>query len=546
MKTNPLKKTKLYPVRKITDDSYFTDEKVIKYLDYSTNDHLTLLFEGRRKKQAKNALINYFADYTTTEAISRDAEVAARMQNLKYWMDGIDMLSGIASLVKTTVDTVADIGSGSNNKISFDKATEGRVKLAIKDITATTIRHWNAIDSDVGVINELARVNNAALTAYGVGKIYIASYDLSGKNSAAWGLYSGVKDTIKTIQNLSDDLGKAQTLPGTVNVFIGLGNKVVKNVSQLNKINKTFTKFEIPIKWKWAENYTSWGKKAIYEFDNGRKYTNSDLVGAAFTIGTDLLKTASNVLKVVETYGKIEANFAEYQKYMDVLLTIQDGNHPSYIKGAASDITGMFSWNEETQKYDPDWEEFHSIVVRAAIGEAVTGVATTLLDIGETVLKKAHPVIGFAVTVAKKGYEVSGLKERGKTIIDAQMYYAILDGSRQLLEKFFTYNGSNYIEYDDYDDDNITKYSLQSAQSRVAGLARVREYLLLDGKLASWLSRGGKWFSGDEEAKEVIKREYLVATVDVIAAATTECGLNLANGIIELMIQMRDSLASSL
>ncbi len=45
----------------------------------------------KRIKLAKNALINYFSEYTTTEALSRGFGVVSRLHNVKFAIGSINL-----------------------------------------------------------------------------------------------------------------------------------------------------------------------------------------------------------------------------------------------------------------------------------------------------------------------------------------------------------------------------------------------------------------------------------------------------------------------
>ena len=154
----------------------------------------------------------------------------------------------------------------------------------------------------------------------------------------------------------------------------------------------------------------------------------------------DVVDTASDVLAVQEAYGKIRANYTEYQKYLDMLKGIENNdNAPDYLRDGAQGITILFA-----STGDPDWDKFDS-ELKKATGKAVgVGLLKTVLDVGTDIAGYVFPVVKLAKTVykaAKATFTLIGVNLRAKTIVEVQGYYQISQSSQTIFNGDVTFVG---------------------------------------------------------------------------------------------------------
>ena len=489
-------------LHEIIDDNYFLSG-TNEYISLSSGGHwMQYVFEPlpwKRLKLAKTALINYFSDYTTTEALSRDASVVSRLHKIRVAIDSITLAKDCISFGRSIVNFTSDIGSGKYSAASLDQSAAERIKKAGQAAESMDKVLKTALSIDITALNNFAK-NRAS---------DFVSLDIGNKVTAVRDAWSGVGDYLNVISSISDDLGNAKSMPGAVDVVVQAAAKTFGAFTSLMDVSRKFFRVEIPFKWGWAEGLTKYLDKEVDKIGN-KDITNGQVIGSMFTIVFDAADTAVNTLEVVETYGKIETNYAEYQKYLDVLRRIQaDESLPDYLKDGAGEIADMF-----TTEGTPIWEEFDRRVRRAVAGEITAGVMKTIFDVGTDLLilglSAEFPILAHTKTVVKAAGSFAGLNARARTIIEGEAYYRITEGCAATLRPMLNFKG-DLFEFSDENKEAVIKYAVQIAQSRIVGLKRTLDYLL-DGGVAAFFDRGGDSKKQTEaDYKSKIQKVYDVA-----------------------------------
>ena len=464
----------------------------------------------KRLKLAKNALINYFSDYTTTEALSIDSRVVSRLHSVKVAIDRINLAKDCIAFGRNIVKFTADIGSGQYTAASLDQKAAERIKKAGQAAVSMDKVLKTALSIDIKALNDFAKK----------GAETFVSLDIANRAEGVQSAWSDTKDYIEMISSASDDISQIKTIPGAVDTVVKAADKTFGAFTGLMGAARSFLRVEIPFKWGWAEDLTNYLDKKVDKIGN-KDITNGQVIGAMFTVLFNAADTAVNTLEVVETYGKIETNYTEYQKYLDILRYIA-GNEalPDYLRDGAEEIAGMFSAGG-----DPIWEEFDRRVRRAAAGEIVAGVMKTIFDVGTDLiimgLSADFPILAHTKTVVKAAGSILGLNARAKTIIESEAYYRITEGSVRSLKPMLNFSG-NLFEFKNENQEAVIKYAVQVAQSRIVGLKRVLDYLL-DGGIAGYFDRGGV-------SAELTKILYK-SKIQSIYGAAKDCMLKLSDAL---------------
>lgn len=451
---------KLYDdLQAISNDASFPP----KYISFA-NDALWTgivdVFHWGRGDRAKKTLIDFFYEYTTDEAVLNNASAIQNLTTIQTWKNRAELASDILSLANEVADFTGgdELGDEVRDNIhaAYDTAQEmktksGNVKKGLLDI----VNNWAKSDDDIE--------------------------DASAYIDAL----SSLKEEVDTLTNIEKDIEQSS---GTL---IESADEVVKITKALtattSKVVKVLNQFEfidleaLGFVWKYG------GK-----------------VAGGLTILVDGADTVKDVLDTGELYSKIQASYTEYQKCMSILDNIKDNKKfPGYIRNAAKDVSKMF--DEDSA----DWNEFNRQLAVSLVGKTTLGTLKAIGDIAIFVASEGCPVIGLIKAVyeiSKATLKLAGFEKGLETVIDAQVYYGITDGSRKALTGIVK-NRNGYIAYSSANRDKVTKYLAQLSKSRILGVYVTMDYLL-NGSLSGFFDRDGL-------SETEIRNSYTSAISDV-------------------------------
>ena len=495
MGTSPLKFTvSAEGLRWLMNDANFDEATVMKYLDFSIpkngedrNFNLLNPFDRGKLDVARKALIDYFSNHTTEKALSRNADSAAELLAIERLTDVIGAASNVIGALKSAQECAATIGTMGYS----DPAIKGAITKAnnAREASGRALdKLMNAKRQDLAKLNSNKKLSSFLQTGS----------KFSDCTSALNDLAEDIKDGMEDISDATDEIVAWARATGNAAQIVSITANTTKLVAtatkQITTAGKTVKEWPIKIRSGWLR-----GEK----IDAGGNV--GQVAGLAFTVVMDTVETVRDVIEVIGTYKQIEANYAEYKKYLDLLRYIEARSPVGYVREAAQKITEVFN-----EAGDPDWDAFDA-KVRAASGEKIlVGTLKTLLDVGTDAAGLAFPVIGLGKTVYNVVFallEVLGVNERNDTIIAARVYHSITDGSRVKLANAVTFT-NGYFESSDESKEDLIKYAIQLVQGRVVGLGSVMKYIT-GGSPAAGVDRGPLGKEQIEAGYQVtIKRVY--------------------------------------
>ncbi|MBR1657694.1 MAG: VWA domain-containing protein [Synergistaceae bacterium] len=507
MGTSPLKYTMLpSDFDLLRKDSIYP----IEYRNYSLpgNDNFFVnlmenfvkVFAGDQQKSSREAFIDYFYKYsTTTEILSRDAEVADKMIQNQNIIDGIHLTSSFIKMIKDVIDFCDDVG---DEKFTASGQAKERAKTMRDEADKTMAKMLDIKKKDVDRLNQMwfEKAKNNIPYARQKAEVSALRYEFSNIQSSVNSLSKLMKDFEKA-ENGSQWWTQAFNHASGAFAFFSTG---VQTLAAFNKI-------ELPCKWDFL--------KKLHDIRGSK---GGKIFSGTITVGLTAANTVAECLSVSNTYGKIAANYAEYQKYLDLLRHIENNaSFPDYVRNGAREIAEMFDAGGE-----PDWDKFDS-KVKAAINKQINaGVFQAIIDVTGIFFPVVKQV-NFVYNAAKTSIELTGVALQARTMIEAEIYYSIADGSRTLFNKGVTMV-AGYFESikETTDSGEAGKYAVQLAQARIVGLDSVRS-LVQSGKLVEWVGRLiAQAFTGRTD--EVIKREYETA-IQTVYDVAEKCGMNLSD-----------------
>ena len=520
MHTSPTKMTISREIIKIMSDVYFSNDKVRKYLEFSIhkpdindlvpyNPSMPYVspYDVNKVDQSEKTLIEYLTTYRTTEIISRDVDAALRAVTYQNWIDSLHLASSFMSVLNNLISLGADLGSGEQNASNF--ADEDRERIIQAGQNSQNV--YNGISYAARTSN--IELNNAL--KYAASKLsrateIVTEYDIINKTDAVREFVAGSEETISSIITLGDDFVQSETNQGQAGTVMDVVSNVSDYITKIDAVRQKFFRIEIPFKWKWAEDIN----QELFSI-NGNNFTTLNVVGGLFTIITDTLTTTEDILKVRQLFTSIEANYAEFQQYMEVLYYIAyDGNDfPKYVRYAAQKLAVRF--NNGT----PDWKAFNARCTELMFKEAATGIRKIIGDTALIALTVAHPVVGIAMSALN--IVKSGLEIREQALINAQVYYALARACVNKLNfgTILIPEGGLGFNFDSTEKLNVNKYAVQLAQARIKGLGDMMDYLL-KFNWTSWNDTG--WFQ-----QGAVEKEYTAMIEDVYEIAK-KCLLELS------------------
>ncbi|MBQ7593501.1 MAG: VWA domain-containing protein [Synergistaceae bacterium] len=507
MQTSPLKYTILPgDINALREDYRFPKE----YRNLSVPDKDNILknaikiFAIDKTKQSKEAFINYFYDYTTsTDVLSRDADAGSRRARNQDLADGIHLASSALEFCGSVIDTLDTLHGG-----EYSDMTKQRAKEAKEDTEKIMSKMLRSKKKDIDELNSPWRN-----MAEGIRKGRIDYLKHKAEVSSLREERQSLLESIESVYSFVNDISEAENGTQSWNIVFQRLTTVTTLLNQTIKAMATLNQIELPCEW------INWFSKTLGNSEIRRGQVLSGVITVAF----EALNTWAECTEITATYGKIEANYAAYQKYLELLRTIEkDNKYPDYVRNGAAEISGMFKAGG-----DPDWDEFDSRL-NAAIGwEVAKGTFTTIIN-----LARAVPIVGQVMLIndmAKLGINILGLADLANTMVKAEIYYSIADGSRTLFNKT-TRMINGYFESinDIYSGEEAGKYALQLAQSRIVGLDAVKEFLI-HGKILGWVNRFINLLFNDR-TKEAIENEYIAAINDLYEVAK-KCELKLSDNL---------------
>ena len=217
--------------------------------------------------------------------------------------------------------------------------------------------------------------------------------------------------------------------------FVGVTGQVL---SVLDK----FDKIDIAAVGTWGKNSMAFRKAHGMEISVG------------MTVVLDIVDMAKSMIDTAYIYGKIEANYAEYRKNLDILSKIEMDS--SYAGKTAACLRAMF-YNDST----PNWNEFNRQLNKAMQTQVEAGTFKLLMDGIFTAASAQWPAIGLtkAIFETLKGEFLDSYVD---TLSNAQAYYALVEGSNA--ELYYVKSRGLYFEKDSYKDTIAGQVSLYSVK----------------------------------------------------------------------------------
>lgn len=505
MHTSPLKYTIAQEdIAKLIDDSYFPREYINASMpDDSFADTISMyIFAGDVKKKSIETFINYFQKYSTSEEIlAQDALAERRLQQCKDIHDGIVLISDIIKTAKTIVSIGNDIGSDTYDADENARKVFRGTKERLDKMIEAKFRDVDSINS----ISKAALFERSAQKAERDMLENMLNTQVSSSKEYISGLDS-LSDIVEDFLNEGSAILPADMIIRTTNAGLALTKTIMD-------ISNTYNKINIPCKWEWMSKVSSLSNKITTKTKGF-----IDGIGGALQVVVTAAEIASSYYEVAATYGQIAANCYEYQKYLALLRQIEnDERFSSYVRAGAAEVAGMFN-----NSGDPDWEEFEKKLKAAKLKAVTLTVFKGVLQFGIDQVEKTNLVLLLADVVYNFFFSHGGIQEGYDTLLNAQIYYAITDASRNLFsEAVELVNG--YLQ-SKIEGDSATKYAVQIAQSRIAGVETVKKYLL-NGKLVSKLIG---WVVNKSE--DDIKKEYEQA-IKTIHSIAEKCRLGLSDNL---------------
>ena len=506
-------------MKQVKNDSAFND--VFKYLDFSKEEHqMQYFFDWHKTEEAKNALIDYFYKYTNTQALNGTEYRAGIQLVLERTADIIGNVSeimGTYKAVQNCANTIETLGFQDSTISSNASRANNAAKKKLADLQ-------DAKKFDLATLN--TTLKSSAKKLEPLGNLLNTGASDFCKGEA---VVKGIEKDITNVAAVEDFLTTVKVTDwSSVNSNIKIESKALSNLTKLiSTAANITTNTGTFAKWVFTKNKPLKEWPVIFKNDNFRNFTTRSTVvqnrtdvgktaALKFTLVTDAVVMAKDVVNVMATYGKVWANVAAYQEYIDLLRYIEEAsNAPEYVKNGAHGITVLFN-----DANDPDWGKFTEEVAKASLTKIAWGVAQMAIDVASN----AFPLVKLVNTtynLAKSTFSILGVTERAKTIVEAQIYYSITNGSSHMLDKLGNFESIYFSVTNSAEKEEATKYLVQLAQSRIVGLNTVMGYIT-DGGPAGWVDRGSPpWPFGideDNQKKEQITRAYETAIEEVYKA----------------------------
>lgn len=453
----------------VSDDSRFPK----KYLDFSRDEYwsnfITVTFFWAAREHAFETITNYFYEYSTSQNVQQNTQILDSITEREQAITWLEVLSDVVGMLSSVADLKAD-------DIDFDSTQVGR-QLDVAMSSGNT-KSANTL-----------RVKKDVLDALNAAKV---DDDLADKSES---VLSVVKDGLSwtdSIKELADSVNISNLAPSIAKTITGLSSIGISMVNAYDNLNG----IEL----------------------GGWKYGTQ--ASGILTIIGDGLNVIIETKKTVNMYAKIQANFAEYQKCLSTLQYIStSGNFPWYIRGAAQDAYDAVS------KGTSDWKKFEDEVGKAKGKKIVLGTLQTIWDAGLLVATTLNPIVGLYKAIFELGalgFKILGVEKGQKTVVAAEMYYGIVQGSKRNLSGLLLRQTNTYFEYRNGDRTETRRNLTHLSQARILGVYVTMDYLL-NGSLAGVIDRDGL-------SENQVRTSYQAA-IDAVYDFAKRCKLNLSDNL---------------
>ena len=384
-----------------------------------------------KEEKAKEFMIDYLYDYAPYDTLSENAETIAELEKHKQAVEIIGVFGKVAKIVKS-VNSLAD------SKQSIDKSGK-KIADMMKDPEFRDLYPTNAL-TEKNMIEMINKKQDDVMIA-GLGM-----YNSPEK------LYNGAKTLLEG--DLKEKVGAAADLIGQLEKAVSVYKKMIT-----------------------VQQYSMGYEFGVYKrIGSALKKTEFKPAATALTVACDVIDAVEEIAEIQMTYGKIKANMAAYNRYIDMLVYVKNHAPDDFVKNAASKLAEIVYG---------DAEAYAGQLADACAQSAVKAVAKTALDVAA----KYNSYAAVAKLIVDL-FGLTGIENLTTYNIYFKVMKAFSDGCRVKLDELVTVEGSTF-RYDPEYADVVSDYLVQLAQTRVVGEYYLYEYCA-DNTGAGWLS----WYLG--------------------------------------------------
>lgn len=425
LNTDPLKITKggASSIENLIDGSMYVYVEQVN--DKSIGNAIAGFFDWQKTDESKETFINYFYDYASNSSINKNAEEIKKLATREAAWQRVETIVNIAGLGKSLLDLGTDLNS-------YDASVKAQITKYNKKHTEI-VRLFNNKKYDE-IIDEYSDV-----------KEYEKIFDI----------FDGLYDTITK----DNGIEKSAAVIG----LIASGKKLISGL-------KTF-KFDL------GKKINSFSNK--YQTFLGKAPTGDITYGTVIGVGFDVASIVTDVAKVNNLYGKLQANSEAFNEYIELIEYISNnGNGKDYIKVAAGDIIKIILDKTNTEYY----KQLNKAIASETAEEFID-IAISIVGDFNPYVKVAEMVIG----IVKVSISLTGMTEYAKSLVKSQCIDAISDGCIYYLNGLIDYEGI-WFSYSSEDEERVYHYLTQLAQSRIVGEDSICSFLK-KWSLATWISK---------------------------------------------------------
>ncbi len=377
-----------------------------------------LAIDLNKQEEAKTCMINYLYDYAPEDTLRQNAEKIAELEMHNEAVKMLGLVSEMASLYKSAwslYETDKKIDELKNDPL--EKVYSDNINLKKDMIKAKNERRDDALIKSMRLFSVPDKMQEL-------------TKKLQGDN------YSKIEGITKVIGACKDMMSFYQS------------------ALKLHKFNVS-------------------DELAVFAKSQKKlKGSTSKAVGTTLTVACDVLEGVEDIAEIQLTYGKIKANLAAYNRYLEMLIYVKENAADDYVRNAADDLAKMVL---------DTGDEYDNQLRNACIASGTKALAKTAID--ATAKYNSYAAIASAFISL---YGLTGIEEMQKYNIYFKVMREISNGCRSQLNAMVKVEGDTFcFEINKYP--FVRDYLVQLAQSRIVGEYYKYEYISEDSIL-SWLA----------------------------------------------------------